>query len=203
MIDRLFHAVLKTGFATLFALAGLTFTTLSASSADWNLAADDSKVAFGSIKKNTIGEVHHFTGLTGSVAADGTVSVEIDVTTIETFIDIRNERFLEYVFAANAPKAVLSAKIDMGKLEALKPGETIDADVEGTLTFNANDVPIEATMFIARLADDKVMVTTDEMIMVSMEDLGVQAGVDALQKIAKLPGITRVSPVTLRLVFTR
>lgn len=203
MIDRLFHAVLKTSLATLFALAGLTFTTLSASSAEWNLAADDSKVAFGSIKKNTIGEVHHFTGLSGSVAADGTVSVEIDVTTIETFIDIRNERFLEHVFAANAPKAVLTAKIDMAALEGLKSGETTDADVEGKLTFNSNDVPVEATMFIARLSPDKVMVTTDEMIMISMEDLGVQAGVDALQKLAKLPGITRVSPVTLRLVFTR
>lgn len=203
MIDRLFHAVLKTGFVTVFALAGLTISSMSASSAEWSLAADDSKVAFGSIKKNTIGEVHHFTGLSGSVAADGTVTVEIDVTTVETFIDIRNERFLEHVFAANAPKAILSAKIDMAALDALKPGETTDTDVEGKLTFNAKDVPLEATMFIARLSADKVMVTTDEMIMVSMEDLGVQAGVDALQKLAKLPGITRVSPVTLRLVFTR
>lgn len=203
MIDRLCHAVSKTGFAILIALSGLTFTTMTASSAGWSLSADDSKVAFGSIKKNTIGEVHHFTGLTGAVAPDGVVSVAIDVTSVETFIDIRNERFLQHIFAANVPKAVLSAKIDMAALEALKPGETTDIDIEGKLTFNASDVAVEATMFVARLSADKVMVTTDEMIMISMEDLGIQTGVDQLQKIAKLPGITRVTPVTLRLVFTR
>jgi len=45
------------------------------------------------------------------------------------------------------------------------------------------------------------MATTDEMIMLSTKEAGIDDGISALMKVAKLPGITRVSPVTLRLVF--
>jgi hypothetical protein len=53
------------------------------------------------------------------------------------------------------------------------------------------------------LTDDKMIAVTDEMIMLSTADAGIDEGVSTLMKLADLPGITRVSPVTLRLVFTR
>lgn len=170
--------------------------------ADWKLDAASSKVAFGSVKKDKIGEVHTFSGISGGVSHDGDVSVAIDVASLETNIDIRNERMLKFVLNA-APKAMLTAKLDMKELEALKPGDTTDVDVEGKLNINGTDVEIEATMFVARLGEKKVMVTTDEMLMISTADLGINAGVDKLMQLAKLPGITRVTPVTLRLVFTQ
>lgn len=203
MIEKLYNTVLKTGFAAAIGVASLAMTTNGALSADWTLSGDDSRVAFGSIKKDKIGEVHHFSSLSGSVKADGTISLEIDLTSVETFIDIRNARFLEHIFAANAPQAILSGKINMSELENLKAGDTTEVDLEGKLTFNAAEVPVEATLFVARLAENKVMVTTDEMIMLSTADLGIDAGVDILQKLAKLPSITRVTPVTARMVFTK
>ena len=75
--------------------------------------------------------------------------------------------------------------------------------MEGTLSINGNDVEIESALFVARLSDKKMMVTTDEMIMLSTKEAGIDGGVDQLMKVAKLPGITRVSPVTLRLVFAQ
>ena len=168
----------------------------------WKLDAASSKVAFGSVKKDKVGEVHTFSGLSGGVNDEGKVTVEIDVASVETNIDIRNKRMLKFVLNA-APKAKLTAQLDMAELNALKPGDTTDIDVEGKLSINGAEVEIEATMFVARLGEKKVMVTTDEMLMVSTADLGIDAGIDKLMQLAKLPGITRVTPVTLRFVFTQ
>lgn len=58
-------------------------------------------------------------------------------------------------------------------------------------------------MFVARLGENKIMVTTDEMIMLSMADAGIDENISKLMELASLPSIARASPVTLRLVFTR
>ncbi|MEO0386462.1 MAG: YceI family protein [Pseudomonadota bacterium] len=168
----------------------------------WILNGAESKLAYGSIKKNVIGEVNHFAGLTGSVSETGSVDVTIDLFSVETWVDIRNERMREHVFGA-APKAHLSAEIDMDAVNAMAPGETAVVDVEGTLSFAGAEMDIYTEMFVARLGTDRALVTTDEMIMVSTAELGIDAGVDTLKKLAELPGITRVAPVTLRLVFER
>lgn len=189
---------MKTTFAALTSLA-IALTT-PAFAANWTLDGEASKVAFGSIKKDTIGEVHHFKSLSGSVDESGKVSVEIDVASVETWIDIRNERMQKMVLNAS-PKATLSAQVDAEALNKLAPGDTTTVDVEGTLSLNGNDVEIGTTLFVARLSDKKMMATTDEMIMLSTEEAGINDGVSELMKVAKLPGITRVSPVTLRLVF--
>jgi len=187
-------------------IAALSALTLSfatpAFAGNWTLDGDASKVSFGSVKKDTVGEVHHFGSVSGSVSDSGKVSVEIDVASVETWIDIRNERMQKFVLDA-APKAVLSADVDTKELNGLAPGETTTIDVEGTLALNGKDMPIETSLFVARLADNKMMAVTDEMIMLSTKDAGIDDGVSKLMELAKLPGITRVSPVTLRLVFTK
>jgi len=186
---------------TLAALTGLALAfAIPAFAESWTLDGESSKVAFGSVKKDTVGEVHHFSSLSGSVDDSGKVSVEIDVASVETWIDIRNERIQKMVLNAS-PKAVLSAQIDADALGKLAPGDTTLVDVEGTLSLNSNDVPIETSLFVARLSKKKMLVTTDEMIMLSTKEAGIDDGVSELMKVAKLPGITRVSPVTLRLVF--
>ncbi len=171
--------------------------------AKWTLSSADSKVSFGSIKKGKAGEIHHFKKLSGAVSGDGTVSVAIDLSSVETFADIRNTRMVKFVFDAAHPKAILKTKIDMAKLSAMKPGDTATVSVTGTLNLNGKSVPIETDMFIARLAADKMMVTTDEMIMLSMQAAGIDAGISKLMELAKLPSIARASPVTLRFVFTK
>ena len=39
--------------------------------------------------------------------------------------------------------------------------------------------------------------------MVSTDELGIDAGIDKLMELAGLPGITRVAPVTIRMVFEK
>ena len=186
------------------AAALLTFAASASHAAGWSLSAEDSKVAFGSIKKDKVGEVHHFSGLAGSVGEDGMASVEIDVTTLETWIDIRNERMLNHVFNAEKfPKVKISAQIDMDDVAKLAPGESETVTTEATLSFAGHDLNVETDLFVLAVGGGKVLVTTDEMLMVSAEELQISAGIDKLMELAKLPSITRTSPVTLRLMFTK
>ncbi len=169
----------------------------------WTLSSDESKVAFGSIKKNKVGEVSHFTKLSGNVATDGTVMVSIDLSSVETWIDIRNERMVKFVFDEAKVAATLKTKINPEEINKLKAGGTATVTVKGILSFKGKDIPIEADMFVAKLTDKKIMVTTDEMIMLSMEDAGINDKISKLMELAKLPSITRTAPVTLRFVFVK
>lgn len=173
-----------------------------AAAADWTLSAEGSKVAFGSVKKGTAGETHHFTGLSGGVDATGAARVEIDLATAETWIDIRNERMAEHVFKGVGP-AVLTADIDLAAFEGLKPGESATLDIKGVLKFGPAEVAIDAPVFAARLSETQALIATDEIIWVSTADLGVTAGIDKLMELAELPSITRATPVTFRFVFDR
>ncbi|MDA8586229.1 cytochrome c family protein [Rhodobacteraceae bacterium] len=185
-------------------LAG--FGLVSAAVADghttsWTLDGENSKIAFGSIKRDTVGEVHTFDGLSGSVLDDGTVNVQIDLTTVETLIDIRNERMKEYVF--NGMKtASLDAKIDMSEIAGLSVGDTALVYAEGVLSLVGTEIELETEMFVARLSKTRVLVTTNDMVMLSTADAGLTTGIDKLMELADLPGITRVSPVTFRFIFT-
>ena len=188
---------------TLAAAAAFVFAGGAAQAADsWTLAGAESKVAYGSIKKNVIGEGNHFTQVSGTVSAAGAVEVVIDLLSVETFVDIRNARMIEHVFGGG-PTATLTAAIDMDALNALKPGDTTVVDVEGALAFGGETVDVFTDMFVARLGDDRVMVTTDEMIMLEADEIEINPAIDTLKQLADLPGITRVAPVTLRLVFNR
>jgi len=166
----------------------------------WTLDGENSRLAFGSVKKDKIGEVHSFENLSGAVAADGSVTVDIDLTSVQTNIDIRNERINEHVFGGKAA-ATLTAQIDMDQLKAIAVGGMSTVDIEGSLGFLGQSVDIEAEMFVVRVSESQVVVSTNDMLFVSAEDLGISAGIDKLMALAKLPGITRTSPVTVRMVF--
>ena len=194
-LTRLATAALLTTSLATFAQAG--------GHANWTSVADQSSVAFGSIKKDTVGEVHHFEDVTGTVSEAGELAVSISLGSVETYIDIRNERMIEHVFKAADAKAILTGDLDMEELNALEVGETTLTDFEGVLSLGGLEADIEAELLVARLAEDRVLVTTASMIMLSTADLGIDAGIDKLMQLAKLPGITRVTPVTVRMVFEK
>ncbi len=166
----------------------------------WTLDSENSKLAFGSIKKDKIGEVHSFERISGTVSDTGAVAINIDLTSVQTNIEIRDTRMVEHVFKGMAD-ASLAAQIDMAAVSALGLGETTVIDVAGTLSLVGTNVDIETEMFVARLSESTVVVTTNDMIFLNLESAGIDASVTKLMEIAKLPSITRTSPVTLRLVF--
>ncbi|WP_170765658.1 c-type cytochrome [Ruegeria lacuscaerulensis] len=166
----------------------------------WTLVPENSHLAYGTIKKDTVGEVNSFTNLRGHVSPDGKAEIEIDLSSVETNIDIRNERMIEHVFR-KAGAASLTAKFDMEELSGLEVGGTTTVDAESVLSLSGTKVAFDAEMFVARLSETSVMVSTNDMVFISTEDAGVNVGVDKLMELAGLSGITRTVPVTARLVF--
>jgi hypothetical protein len=122
-------------FTTLATAAAFATTaTFALADTTWTSVADQSSVAFGSIKKDVVGEVHHFQKVSGTVSDAGAVTITIDLGSVETNIDIRNERMIEHVFKAVNPTATLSGEVDMDDVNAMAVGTTAIVDFEGTLT---------------------------------------------------------------------
>ena len=166
----------------------------------WTLEGDASRLAFGSIKNSYTGEVHGFTDLSGSVT-DGVAEITIALGSVDTMIDIRDERMIEYVFR-NAPSATLTSAVDMEALEALSPGESTVMEIDGTLSFLGADVDLFLSVFAMRIAPDRVLVASNDMLFIATDEIGIDAGVDKLQELATLDDITRAVPVTFRFVFS-
>lgn len=168
--------------------------------AEWTLESDASHLAYGTVKIGDIGEVNSFKSLSGHVSKDGKVEIDIDLSSVETNIDIRNERMIEYVFR-KAPSATLTAQIDMAAVSGLEVGASSVMEVDAAVSFVGTDIEFYTDMFVLRVAEDVVMVSTNDMVFVSAEDAGVSDGVDKLMELAQLPEITRTVPVTARLMF--
>ena len=181
--------------------AALALAAGTASAEMWTLDGANSKVGFGSVKSDVIGEGHTFSSLSGSVAADGTVDLTLDLASLNTNIDIRNERIQEHVFKM-VPSAQLMAEVDMAAMEALAVGGTMESLVEGTLMFMGEEVYVDLPVVAARLSEEKVLIMSDGITYVSTEELGIDAGVDKLMELAGLESIDRAVPVTVRLMFT-
>lgn len=182
---------------------GVSLLVANPALAGWKSVDEQSRVAFGSVKKDVVGEVHHFNRVSGSVSDAGELKIEIDLSSVETNIDIRNERMAKHVFEAGKATATITGQINMMEISVLQPGEMTVIEVETQLAFAGSENDMVAEMLVARLADNRVLVTTSDFIMLSTEDLGIDAGIDELMKLAKLPGITRVTPVAIRMVFDK
>ena len=171
---------------------------------DWTLDAAASQLNFVSIKSGDIAEVHHFTGLSGSVSEDGTAELVIDLASVETGIVVRNERMREHLFETEThPTARLTAQVDLAALYNLAPGDQTALELDGVLDLHGVEVPIFANVLVSDLNGSRVIVTTQGPVMIHAADFNLQAGLDTLQELAGLPSITPSVPVTATLVFER
>jgi len=60
--------------------------------------------------------------------------------------------------------ATLNAQLDMDELNAVPVGGTAVIDVEGALSLIGTSIDVEAEMFVARISDTQVMVTTNDIV---------------------------------------
>lgn len=169
----------------------------------WQLAADQSNVAFVSVKAGNVGEAHSFQTLEGSVAPDGSVVVTIDLASVQTGVDVRNQRMRDMLFeVASFPKATLKASIDPATVRALKPGERKVMTVPVTVDLHDTTNSMDARLMVTRLDGDSILVETAAPLIVDAVAVGLGDGVEKLRAVANLPAISTAVPVTASLVFT-
>lgn len=167
---------------------------------DWKLDSTASKIAFASIKNDYVGEVHTFKELSGSVSDEGVADIAIDLSSVETLIDIRNERMAEHVFKM-LPSARLTAQLDLSEAQKVAVGDMMTMDVEAVLSLVGTEVDVYTEMVMVRLSEDRVMVMSNDMAFLETDTAGIDEGIDKLQELAGLDMIARAVPVTVRFVF--
>lgn len=170
---------------------------------DWILDADASRISFVTVKGGDITEAHDFGKMSGTVSGEGAATVSIDLASVETNIDIRNERMREFLFeTATYPEATVSAQLDPAAFSQLKIGEQIVQPVSAKLKLHGAESDLETELAVTRIGPDKVQVETTAPIIVDADTFALGAGLEKLKELAKLPSITPQVPVTFSIVFT-
>ena len=170
--------------------------------ADWRLTSA-SKVGYVSIKNNAIAEHNVFSGVTGSLSKKGQLQINIDLSTVETQVDIRNQRMRELFFEVTQyPQAVVTAELDVQELAQVDSGAPLEIVKPFTLSLHGVEVTAEAHLRVVAVGG-RAWVSTVRPILISAADFGLEGGVAALQKIAGLEAIAAVVPVSVDLKFVK
>lgn len=170
----------------------------------WSLDPAGSSLSYVSIKASEIAEANSINGLSGSVAPDGTAQIAIDLASVETGVDIRDERMRDLFFeVAEHPTATVTAQLDPAAFEALGIGESLVQPLEAVLNLKGVEAPVETEVVVTRIAQDRVLAVSNAPVILQADALGLSDGLAQLQEIAGLPSITPAVPVTFRLTFQR
>jgi polyisoprenoid-binding protein YceI len=167
----------------------------------WKLDNAASTINFVSVKKGSVGEVHHFDRISGEADAHQ-ASVRIDLASVDTGIDIRNQRMRSMLFdVARFPAATIRADIAALDVQGLKPGQHVRGNVTLHVDLHGISKPLPASVTVVRLDNGGLMVSSRAPIIVKAADFGLDKGIEALRQVAKLPSIATAVPVSFELYF--
>lgn len=184
--------------AALFALL-----TSAHAAAQWALAADDSSLSFISVKAEHIAEVHSFTRLSGEIDGGGEAVVSIDLTSVQTGIDIRNERMQSMLFNTDMyPRAQVSADVDIAALSSMAVGESSVVEVPLAINLHGEVLTLSAPLRVSHVQEG-LRVDTLAPIIVNADAFALVEGIESLREIAGLPSIGRSVPVSFSLLFSQ
>ena len=171
---------------------------------DWTLDGNASSIAFVSVKASDIGEAHGFKIINGSVLPQGEAKLTIDLASVDTGIEIRDERMREFLFETGAfPQATVTAQIDPASFADMAVGESKALPLVATLDLRGATTQVETEAEVLRAGPDTVIVSNPRPIILDAGALGLTDGLAKLQELAGLPSISAAVPVTFSLTFTR
>ena len=170
--------------------------------ANWTLNNDRSALSFVSTKAINVAEVHRITDLSGSIASDGQVDVAIGLSSVDTGIELRDDRMRDMLFETEQfGMASVSAKVDPEIFGKLGPGDSRQIIVEAVLSLHGVSRPLQIEFTVARSGESRLIATSARPVVVNATDFGLGAGVEALREIAGLPSISLAVPVSFVLTF--
>jgi polyisoprenoid-binding protein YceI len=170
--------------------------------ASWTLQPSSSHIHFLSIKATHIGEVHSFTKFKGSVQDNGLARIQIDLSSVDTLIPIRNERMRNLLFAINEhPTATINTKISIAEFKDIKIGSEVGTQIEAGLEFKGTNNQVIADIIVSRQNESTFTIQSRSPLLLSATDLGIIEGIEKLREIAGLTNISFSIPASFRLTF--
>lgn len=165
--------------------------------ADWVLDNNKSGLYFVSIKKDHIAETHTFRKLSGVITKAGQGNLTIDLASVATNVDIRDERIRDHLFETTT-FATANVIVDLSKT-GVKPGiQTVNV----TLDLHGVKKEIAAMVAITE-AGDTVQVSTVAPIILDAADFNLAGGLTVMREIGSVASISNAVPVTFFLSFVK
>ena len=182
----------------------LLLLTASQSHAEWTLDGSASSFFYVTTKAAAVTEVNSFSGLTGTISDEGKASLVIDLATVNTAVEIRDQRMREIAFqVANFPEATVSVDVDAEALDGMSAGVSTTGSYTAHVTLHGVTQDLMADLQITKLVDDSVLVQIARPLIVAAPAFDLQAGVDELQKVAALSSITPSVVVDFTMVYRK
>lgn len=181
--------------------------TGTASGTPYRIEAGQSEVRFVTTKSGLPGaggvtESNRFTRFGGNINPSGRITLDIDLTSVSTGIEIRDERVRTMLFNVKViPQASFSAQLDPALMSSLPAGTARDLDLQGSLTLANQTRPVVAQLRWTRLADGSIQAWTRAPIVVDAAQFGLKPGVESLREIVGLNFLSSSAPVSLALVL--
>jgi polyisoprenoid-binding protein YceI len=176
---------------------------LSASSqAQWILDSGASSFFFVTNKAAAVSEVNSFTGVSGSITEAGSATLVLELSTVDTAVEIRNQRLAEMLFqVGNFPMATVTLIVDTAALESMPAGLTATGSYTAIVDLHGIKQDVVADMQIVKLDAETLQVQLARPLIVNAASFGLAEGVEALRAVASLPSITPNVVVDFTLVY--
>ena len=190
-------------------LAGLTLVVLGlaamptgARAQEWRLNPTASRFYMQTEKAGGVFENHQFTGLTGTVTADGDANVKIDLISVQSGIDVRDVRMRFILFETyKFPEANISAKLDMNALRGVMNGPRIEYPLKLNVSLHGLEKTIDTSVTVSRFSPTGVSVANIKPIVVPADAFGFTAGIAKLSEAVGGVPIANAATFTFDLIF--
>lgn len=179
-------------------LIGVVLSNLSF--ADWVLVSNNSSFTIGTTKNESVTEIHKFLKLDGFVQNNGDARVMVNLLSVDTGIEIRDERMQAMLFST-ATQAIYSSTLDMETLGQIKAGKSKEFQLQGTLEMNGQSTRVPVTTKITRLHSGSYRVETVSANKIDVGQFGFSSGIEQLRAIANLKKISPVVTFEFKLEF--
>jgi len=166
------------------------------------IVPEQSELQFSSTKKESIVENHMINDIRGFIDDNGQATVYLMLDSVNTKIDIRNERMKEHLFETNLyPFAEITADTSTMALPK-KEGQVLKHALPITIAMHGRVLKKTASVAVT-LTKGQYQVATLKDINIEAADLNLSTGVDTLKALAKLPHISYSVPVNFSLTFKK
>lgn len=186
------------------ALVLLGSAVSSAVQAEWTLDGEQSTFYYVTSKASLISEVNSFSGLSGSIDDDGNATLAIDLATVDTAVEVRDQRMRDIAFqVADFPEATVGVTVDMDALDAMEPGSIARGSYAASVELHGMTQEIPAELQLVKLDDETVQVQLARPLLVSSAAFGLTEAVEELREVAALPAINPNVVVDFTLLYTK
>lgn len=169
----------------------------------WTLAPELSKLNVQSVKNQTKVESSSFASFEGAIAPDGQATVNIQLNSIDTGVDLRNVRMRFLFFETfKFPEAVVTVHLDPAMLGDLEHRRRLTLPMPFELDLHGLSKELETEVVVTLLTDQLVSVASSRPISIATGLFDLTDGLRKLEEAASVSVIPSGS-VTFDFVFRR